>query len=114
MFFGVSTHHHYGKITMTGKNEFVEKLQAQIEEWKGEMKSLEDKAEGASDEVKAKCNEAMEALRCKCEEGESKLAEWKGKAEDVWEDFQKEAEESLTAFKTSVSDSIERIKSFFA
>lgn len=99
---------------MADKNEFVTKLQAQIDGWKGEMKALEEKAEGASEDVKAKYCEAMDALRSKCEEGEATLAEWKDKAEDAWEDFQKEAEASLAAFKTTVMDSIERIKSFFA
>jgi len=99
---------------MTDKNEFVEKLQNQIEEWKCEMKSLEEKAEGASEEVKAKCGEAMDALRCQCEAGETKLEEWKAKADDAWEDFQKDAEETFAAFKASTADSIEKIKSFFA
>ena len=47
---------------MADKNELIAKLQGQIEEWKGEMKSLAEKAEGASDEVKAQCGEAMDAL----------------------------------------------------
>lgn len=99
---------------MTDKNEFVAKLQDQVEAWKSEIKSLEDRAEGASDEVKAKYGEAIDALRGKCAEGEAKLEEWKAKAEDAWVDFQKDAEETLSAFKTSVGDSIEKIKSFFA
>jgi chromosome segregation ATPase len=96
------------------KNECLAKLNAEIEEWKCEMKALEEKAEGAGDEVKAKCCEAMDALRGQCEEGEAKLEEWKAKAEDAWEDFQEEAKESLAAVKTSVADSIQRIKAFFA
>ena len=99
---------------MPEKNEIVERMQGQLEEWKCEMKALEDKAAGASDETKAKCNEAMDALRCKCQEGEAKLEEWKATAEDAWEDMQQEAEESFAAFKASVTDSIQKAKSFFA
>jgi chromosome segregation ATPase len=99
--------------TMT-KKECLDKMNAQIEDWKCEMKALEDKAADAGEEVKAKCQEAMDALRCQCQEGEAKLEEWKAKAEDAWEDFQDEAEDALTSLKTSMSDSIQRIKAFFA
>lgn len=99
---------------MANKNELTEKLEKQIADWKCEMKALEEKAEGAGDEVKAKCGEAMDALRCQCEAGEAKLEEWKAKAEDAWDDFQQEAEDSLAAAKTAVADAIQRIKAFFA
>jgi chromosome segregation ATPase len=99
---------------MASKKECLEALNTQVEDWKCEMKALEEKAAGASEDVKTKCHEAMDALRCQCDEGEAKLEEWKAKAEDVWQDFQQEAEESLAALKTSVTDSVQRIKTFFA
>ena len=99
---------------MTTKKECLDRMNAQIEDWKCEMKALEEKAAGAGEDVKAKCQEAMNALRCQCQEGEAKLEEWKAKAEDAWDDFQQEAEESLAAAKAAVADSIQRIKAFFA
>lgn len=102
------------RITMTDKNEFIGKLEAQIAEWKSEMQTLQGKAEGATEEVKAQCNEAIAALRNQCEAGEVKLAEWKDKAEDAWEDLQDEAEKTFANFKSAAADSIDRIKSFFA
>jgi hypothetical protein len=99
---------------MTDKHELLTQLQDQIAIWKSEMKILEAKAEGATVEAKAQCREALDALRSQCEAGEATLDEWKDKAEDAWDSFQAEAEESLAAVKVSVTDSIDRVKAFFA
>ncbi len=99
---------------MADKNELIAKMQRQIDEWKCEMKAIEEQAEGAGAEVKAKCCSAVDELRSKCEEGEAKLEEWKAKAEDAWEDLQTEAEQTFNNFKASVADSIDRVKSYFA
>jgi ElaB/YqjD/DUF883 family membrane-anchored ribosome-binding protein len=105
---------HIRKQTVADKNELIARMQGQIDEWKCEMKSLEEKAESASEDVKANCCAAVDELRCKCEEGEAKLEEWKAKAEDAWAEIQADAEQTFDRFKASIADSIDRVKSYFA
>ena len=99
---------------MANKNECLDMLQAQIEAWKCEMKSFEEIAAGASEEVKAKYCGAMNELRCKAEEGEATLEQWKATAEDAWESLQEEAEKTFATFSASMADSMRRIKSLFS
>jgi septal ring factor EnvC (AmiA/AmiB activator) len=100
-----------GGITMSTKDQYVEKRQAEIDKWNAELEKLEAKIREAGADAKAKLEheEQMNALRQKRDEVRARLAEIQAAGDDRWEDLK----DGLEHPWTSIKDGFEKIKAKF-
>jgi chromosome segregation ATPase len=96
---------------MSTKDQYVEKRQAEIDEWNTEIENLEAKITEVGADAKAKLEheEHMTALRQKRDEAKAKLAELQAAHEDRWEDLK----DGLEHTWTSIKDGFEKVSSRF-
>jgi uncharacterized coiled-coil DUF342 family protein len=99
---------------MTTKQEFVDRLNAQLEEWKEDIEQLRLKAADAADDAQAKIHEEIAELKTKWDEGESKRQEMLHAADEKWDDLKEDAEEGWTKLTAFVKDSLDRVKGKFS
>lgn len=77
---------------MTDKNEFVEKLKTQIDEWNSEIKKMEAHADKAKADGKVKYEESLQKLREQRDEAQKKLQELQQSSDAAWDDMRRGAE----------------------
>jgi hypothetical protein len=87
---------------MLTRDEYVAKMQGQLDQWSAEMDALEAKAQKTQADAKVKYQEQLVALRAKRQEGKEKLEAIKSATEDSWEQLKAETENIWEAFKDSV------------
>lgn len=78
---------------MTDKNEFVEKLKSQIDEWNDEIKKMEALAEKAQADAKVQYEENLQKLRRQRDEAHQKMRELHQASDSAWDDMRKAAED---------------------
>lgn len=69
------------------KEQYEQKLQAQLDEWSAEIDKLKAKADGAKADGKLEYYEKIEELRSMQEVASKKLIELKNASDDAWEDL---------------------------
>ncbi len=110
---------------MSSKEEFLAKLQTQLDSWQTEISELEAKANDALDDLKPEIDAQLANLRTKFSEGEGKLNELADVAEDAWEELKVDAEATfgklIGEFQEDVQQAVSgaqgifaKIKSFFS
>jgi predicted nucleic acid-binding Zn-ribbon protein len=87
---------------MSGRDEYVEKMKQQLDEWNAELDNLEAKVQDVGEDLKAKYEVKIKEVREKRAKGEEKLREIIDSGEDAWEGLKGEAERAWTAFKDGV------------
>jgi predicted nucleic acid-binding Zn-ribbon protein len=85
------------------REEFVEKMKAQLDEWNEEIGKLEVKLSQASDATKEDLKPAMEKARLAREAVIAKLGTLKDSSEATWEASRDEVERVWKVFKQSVN-----------
>ena len=95
---------------MSKKNEYVDKMKMQLDDWNKDIDTLQVKANLAKAELKVKYNEQIAELRKRRQEGERKLNEIKAAADDSWEHLKGESERTLSALKAAVTEFKSRMK----
>ncbi len=91
------------------KDDFIEKLKKELDEWRDKLTQLEAKANSVQADVKQQYDTTVADLRQKAQEGEKKVNELTGASASAWQDLQKGAEE---AWK-SLADSFKQASSRF-
>jgi septal ring factor EnvC (AmiA/AmiB activator) len=88
---------------MTDRNQFINSVKAQLDEWNADIGTLEAKIEHASDDTKqqlknhlAKAHEARDAVT-------KKLAQLESSGEQSWDSAKGEVEHAWNAFKSTVN-----------
>ena len=95
---------------MPNKNEYVEKMKKQLDDWNKDIDTLQVKANLAKAELIVKYGEQVAELRKKRQEAERKLNEIKSAADDSWEHLKGETERTLNALKAAVTEFKSRMK----
>jgi predicted nucleic acid-binding Zn-ribbon protein len=95
---------------MASKNEYVEKMKKQLDDWNTDIDTLQVKANLAKAELKAKYSEQIAELRKKRHDAEGKLNAMKSAADDSWEHLKGEAERTVNALKAAVGEFKTRMK----
>ncbi len=72
---------------MSMKDAYLQKIDAQMEEWKTEIDKMKAKADKADADAKLKYYEQIEELRTKQQAAQEKLRELRNSSEDAWEDL---------------------------
>jgi nucleotide-binding universal stress UspA family protein len=92
------------------KEGYVQKIEAQLKDWRGKIDALKTKAESSRAEVKTKYLEQVEELRRKQETARKKLQEIKGSSGKAWVDMKGGVDQALAELKRSLTQAISRFK----
>jgi septal ring factor EnvC (AmiA/AmiB activator) len=93
------------------KELYQKKIQAQLDEWKAELKKQKAKASGVSTDAQIELNKEIKELESKIEEGEQKLAELSESSDDAWESIKDGFDASWESLKTGFKEAASKFKS---
>ena len=88
---------------MATRDEYVEKMKTQLDEWNAEIGKLEVTFSEASDETKRKLEPHLAKVREARDATKHKLTELKNSGEASWESVRDEVEHVWKTFKQSVN-----------
>lgn len=94
---------------MSKRQEYAEKLKAQIDEWNAELDKFEARAAQAGEELRHAYQEELEHLRRRRDEVAGELARVQKASDEAWDEVWKGAEEAWTVMK----DAFARARSRF-
>ena len=96
------------------KDEFLEKMQSQLEEltdrWNIERKKLDSQAQHFSAEAKKKLDEQLNDFRKLRHEMKTKLLDLDMAGENAWEEVKEGSEEAWKALKASFKKALDHFK----
>ena len=95
---------------MSDKELYLQKMRAQLDEWKADVDILKAKASRTSADAQLKMNKQIEMLESKIEEGKTKLSELSSASEDAWESLKEGVESAWDSLKSAVSDAATKFK----
>ncbi len=88
---------------MASRDEYIEKIKTQLDEWNDEIGELEAKFDAASDATRKKLAPHLEKVRQARDTAISKLAEIKASGEVKWDSFEADVEHVWKTFRQSVN-----------
>jgi nucleotide-binding universal stress UspA family protein len=92
------------------KKAYVEKMEAQLKEWGGEIDVLKAKAEKSKAEVKIAYLKQIEELKKKQASVKKNLRELRGSGDEAWEDFKGGVEDAVKDLKRALKRAASRFK----
>jgi hypothetical protein len=95
---------------MSDKELYLQKMRAQLDEWKADVDILKAKASRTSADAQLKMNKQIEMLESKIEEGKTKLSELSSASEDAWESLKEGVESAWGSLRSAVSDAAAKFK----
>ena len=88
---------------MANREEYIQKMKAQLDEWNADLGKLEAKLADASDATKERLAPYVENVRDARDAAVKKLGELKNSGEASWESLEGEVEHVWKTFKQSVN-----------
>ena len=95
---------------MKSREEYIDKLAAQLKEWSANIDELESKARAARADVKTGYENQIRQLKDKQDAATQKLQELKGASTDAWDTLKAGAETAWADLKKAVTAAKERFK----
>jgi len=95
---------------MKNREEYIDKLAAQLKEWPVKIDELESKAHAAKADVETGYENQIRQLKDKWDTATQKLQELKGASTDAWETLKTGAETAWADLKNAVTAAKERFK----
>ncbi len=95
---------------MKTKEEYIDRLAAELKEWSAQIDALTVKAETAAEDVKLKYHADIDALRVKQTEAAEKIKELQTSSGDAWESVKETAENVWHELRTGVASVVEKFK----
>lgn len=95
---------------MDKKEEYIQKLDAQLREWSAKIDELNARAEKAKGDIKTEYTRQLEALEALRESALKKLAEISEAGGQAWEELITGAEKAWHELKTSLDNAIAKFK----
>ena len=92
------------------REEYRNKVEAQMREWDAKVEELKAKAEQAKAEAKIGYLEQIEALKAKGDVIKKNMEELKSSGEDVWESIKAKIDPALEEFKGVLDGIISKFK----
>ena len=89
---------------MGNREEYIDNLAARLKKWDAEIQKLEDKAEKAKTDVKAKYTEKADELRAKKESIQQKIKDFHDTNEETFGSIKDGIEDSLTRLTRAIND----------
>lgn len=100
----------YKVIPMNKKEEYAQKLQAQLDEWSAEIDQLVAKADKAKADARVHYLREAEQIRGKEIEARAKLEGLKGASEAAWEDMKVGAEKARDTLSQAIQSARTRFE----
>jgi len=94
---------------MMNREEYVQKLKTQLDEWNAEAKKWEQKAQEAQTHMKAEYEKQLATLNSRRDEALYQMKLLQGASQDAWQDMMKGADQ---AWK-SMQEAFDRARSHF-
>jgi len=95
---------------MSMKESYLQKLQAQLNEWSAEIDKLKAMADKAEADTRLEYYEQIDELRVKQAAANIKLRELMDASDDAWEDLKAGVESAWLSLGDSVKDAAARFK----
>jgi len=95
---------------MDKKEEYIQKLDAQLREWSTKIDELNAKAEKAKGDIKKEYTRQLEALKALQESAVKRLAEMTEASGQAWEELKVGAEKAWHELKTSLDSAMAKFK----
>lgn len=86
------------------KEEYQEKIEAQLNEWSQKLRELKARAETSAAETKADIDKQMESLRAKLEAAQDKLQKLKAAGVETWEQLKPSLDQSMEDFQKALEN----------
>ena len=93
---------------MGNREEYIDKLADQLKKWDAEIRKLEEKAENAKTDVKAKYTEKIDELRAKKESIQQKVKDFGEANKEALGSVKKSIEDSLTNLTNAINDTFKK------
>ena len=77
---------------MSTRDAYVQKLKAQIDDWKADIAKFEAKAGQAAADARVKYEQSLDSLRADRDKVGEKIEQIQQSSDDAWEEFQAGAE----------------------
>jgi hypothetical protein len=90
------------------KENYQQKIESQLDEWRADIDRLREKAKGAKAETKLKYQESIDKLELKMTEGKSKLKDLKESGGEAWESVKKGADSIWDTMKATFKEAREK------
>jgi hypothetical protein len=98
-------------ITMTDKELYKQKFQAQLDEWTAEIDKMKAKALEAKIDAKLEMNKLVAELEAKAQVATAKLTELSEASEEAWDSTKTGAEAVWESVKSSFNEVVAKFKS---
>jgi chromosome segregation ATPase len=95
---------------MSKKEAYIQKLQAQLDEWGAEIKKLKAKAGKADADAKIEYHKIIEDLREKQDKAKEKMKELRQAGDEAWKDMKTGIENAWNNLSESVKSAISKFK----
>lgn len=95
---------------MDSKDAYVQKLQAQLDEWKNELERLRIKADQADAEARIEYQKQVNELEARREEMRKHSEKVMQASEDSWKDMKQAADNAWREFDTAFRRALDRFK----
>ncbi|HAM52786.1 MAG TPA: hypothetical protein DCP92_19600 [Nitrospiraceae bacterium] len=95
---------------MTNREEYIDKLAAQLKEWSASVDELESNARAAKANVKNEYEKQIRQMKDKRDTAFQKLQELKGASTDAWDTLKAGSEAAWADLKNAVAAAKERFK----
>jgi uncharacterized coiled-coil DUF342 family protein len=102
--------HFKGGNIMKSREEYIDKLAAQLKEWSAKIDDLESKARATKGDVKTGYENHIRQLKDKRDAAMQKLQELKGASTDAWDTLKAGAETSWADLKNAVTAAKKKFK----
>ncbi len=87
---------------MSTKQNYINKLQAQLDEWAAEVDKLKAKAEGVTADLQIEYNKQLEELKNKQQAANEKLADLKKASKDTWTELKEDIDSKWNSLETTL------------
>jgi uncharacterized coiled-coil DUF342 family protein len=95
---------------MKSREEYIDKLAAQLKEWSAKIDELESKAGAAKADVKTGYENQIRQLKDKRDAATQRLQELKGSSTDAWDTLKAGAEKAWADLNNAVKAAKEKFK----
>ncbi|KAA3663109.1 MAG: hypothetical protein DWQ10_00875 [Calditrichaeota bacterium] len=91
-----------GSDTVEKRNEYIDKLSAQLKEWNEDIATLQQTAGQVKDDAKERYQEEINALKKHSEDAQNKLRELRDASSGAWKDVKRGAEASWNEMRNAI------------
>ena len=95
---------------MSTRDDYVEKMKANLDVWNTNIDTLEAKAKVAGADAQSMYNEQIETLKKQSEEASARLKEMRAAGDDAWEDLRSGMETAWDTFDRAMKSAASRFR----